>query len=63
MSKQLAGAHEHGNCCLCDDLERQLANEKEKLRKLALLTYDLHRRSGHPDSACLRCELYEVING
>jgi len=34
MSKQLAGAHEHGNCCLCDDLERQLAKAQKTIEKL-----------------------------
>lgn len=32
-----------------------------KLQEMKRLTYDLHRRSGHPDDACLRCQLHDII--
>ena len=34
---------------------------EEKIEELARLTYDLHQRSGHPDSACLRCQFYRIL--
>jgi len=43
-------------------LENQLDGAQEKLQEMKRLTYDLHRRSGHPDSACLRCQLYDILN-
>ena len=46
---------------------RILAEERDeaqgKLEELERLTYDLHQRSGHPDSACLRCQFYAILRG
>ncbi len=43
------------------DLERQLAKSQGKLQEMRGRTYDLHRQSGHPDAACLRCQLHDII--
>ena len=32
-----------------------------KLDELERFTDDLHRRSGHPDDACLRCQFYDIL--
>ena len=40
---------------------KALGKAQEKLLAIKRRTCDLHRRSGHPDSACLRCLLYDFI--
>lgn len=49
-----------------DTIEEQherLEEAQGKLEELERLTYDLHQRSGHPDSACLRCQFYAALRG
>ena len=45
------------------DLERQLAEAQGKLKEMERFTYDLHRQSGHPDPACLRCLFHAKLKG
>ncbi|KKL83725.1 hypothetical protein LCGC14_1971840 [marine sediment metagenome] len=45
------------------NLAEQLAEAQGKVEELERLTYDLHQRSGHPDSACLRCQFYAILRG
>ena len=45
------------------DLGMELDEARGKLAELERLTYDLHRRSGHPDPACLRCQFYDALRG
>ncbi|KKK77540.1 hypothetical protein LCGC14_2852570 [marine sediment metagenome] len=40
-----------------------LEEAQGKLERIERLTYDLHQRSGHPDSACLRCQFYRILRG
>ncbi|KKL09188.1 hypothetical protein LCGC14_2568350 [marine sediment metagenome] len=46
-----------------DNTSTALAEAQGKIAELERLTYDLHQRSGHPDSACLRCQFYAILRG